>query len=91
MNEMEKITRLLGEAQEALEYLADGEAGMLQNGTTAQNVADIIDAVRDMAGFLEDEFCRRLTRTDDLETQDIVLGWFETAAQVDARRGEEVA
>lgn len=88
MNTIQRITRLLAEAQEALEMLAGGEAGMLDEGTTTQNVADMIDAVRDMAGFLEDEFGTRLTRTNDLESQDMVQCWFETAAKVDARRGE---
>lgn len=88
MNTMQRITKLLGEAQEALEMLAGGEAGMLDEGTTVMNIADMIDAVRDMAGFLEDEFGSRLTRTNDLETQDMVQCWFDTADKVDARRGE---
>lgn len=90
MNTMQRITKLLAEAQEALEMLAGGEAGMLDEGTTRDDIAGMIDAVQDMTSFLEDEFGSRLNSryVGDREIEDMVDGWLETAAKVDARRGE---
>lgn len=89
MNEFNRLTKMLGEAQEALEMLAGGEAGMLDEGTTRDDIAELIVAVQDMASFLEDEIgSRRLSRVDDSEIENTVDCWLETAAKVDARRGE---
>lgn len=90
MNEFKRLTKMLGEAQEALEMLAGGEAGMLEEGTTRDDIAELITAVQDMTSFLEDEFGSRLTSryVADREIGDVVDNWLETAAKVDARRGE---
>jgi hypothetical protein len=89
MNEFNRITKMLGEAQEALEMLAGGEAGMLDEGTSAQDIAELITAVQDMSSFLEDEIgTRRLSRVDDREIENTVDCWLEQATKVDARRGE---
>jgi hypothetical protein len=88
MNEFNRLTKMLGEAQEALEMLAGGEAGMLYEGTTRDDITAMIDAVRDMADFLEDECYSRLSLAEDREIEDMVDGWLEEAAKVDARRGE---
>jgi hypothetical protein len=89
MNEFERLTKMLGEAQEALEMLAGGEAGMLDEGTTDADIAELITAVQEMASFLEDEIgSRRLSRVDDSEIENTVDCWLDTAAKVDARRGE---
>lgn len=88
MNEFKRLTKMLGEAQEALERLAGGEAGMLDEGTTARDISELLIAVQDMTGFLEDELGSRLTRADDSEIEDMADCWLDTAAKVDARRGE---
>jgi hypothetical protein len=88
MNEFNRLTKMLGEAQEALEMLAGGEAGMLDEGTTVSDITALLDAVNDMAEFLEGELGSRLTRTDDREIEDMVECWLDTASKVDARRGE---
>ena len=89
MNEFNRLTKMLGEAQEALEMLSGGEAGMLDEGTTADDIAALIVAVQDMASFLEDEIgTRRLSRVDDSEIENTVDCWLDAAAKVDARRGE---
>jgi hypothetical protein len=90
MNEFKRLTKMLAEAQEALEMLAGGEAGMLVEGTTRDDIAELIVAVQDMASFLEDEFGSRLTSrmVDDREIEDKVDCWLDEAAKVDARRGE---
>jgi hypothetical protein len=91
MNEFNRLTKMLGEAQEALEMLSGGEAGMLDEGTTRDDIAELIVAVQDMASMIEDELYGRLTRASDRQIEDVVDGWLEEAAKVDARRGEEVA
>lgn len=88
MNEFKRLTKMIGEAQEALEMLAGGEAGMLDEGTTAADICDLLEAVYDITNFLEDELGARLTRTDDREVEDMVECWLDAAAKVDARRGE---
>ena len=90
MNEFKRLTKMLGEAQEALEMLAGGEAGMLDEGTTREDIAELIVAVQDMASFLEDEVGSRLTSryVDDQLIEDVAAKWLDTAAKVDARRGE---
>lgn len=88
MNEFQRLAKMLGEAQEALEMLAGGESGMLDEGTTVHDITALLDAVNDMAGFLEGELGSRLTRTDDREVEDMVECWMDTASKVDARRGE---
>ena len=90
MNEFNRLTKMLGEAQEALEMLAGGEAGMLDEGTTRDDIAELIVAVQDMTSFLEDEFGSRLTSryVDDREIEDLSGNWLDAAAKVDARRGE---
>lgn len=90
MNEFQRLTKMLGEAQEALEMLAGGEAGMLDEGTTRDDIAELIVAVQDMASFLEDEVGSRLTSryVDDQLIEDVAGNWLDTAAKVDARRGE---
>jgi len=89
MNDFNRLTKMLGEAQEALEMLAGGEAGMLDEGTTRDDIAELIVAVQDMASFLEDEIgSRRLSRVDDREIENTVDCWLGAAAKVDARRGE---
>lgn len=92
MNEFKKLTKMLADAQEALETLASGEAGMLEEGTTRDDIAELIVAVQDMTSFLEDEITTRLTSrmVDDREIEEMVDGWLETASKVDARRGEMV-
>jgi hypothetical protein len=88
MNEFQRLTKMLAEAQEALEMLSGGEAGMLDEGTTQGDVCDLFEAVTNMTSFLEDELGSRLTRTDDREVEDMVECWLVTASKVDARRGE---
>ena len=90
MNEFNRLTKMLGEAQEALEMLSGGEAGMLENGTTREDIAELIVAVQDMTSFLEDEFGSRLTSryVDNSEIEDMAGTWLDAAAKVDARRGE---
>lgn len=89
MNEFNRLTKMLGEAQEALEMLSGGEAGMLDEGTTRDDIAELIMTVQDMASFLEDEIgSKRLSRVDDSDIEDTVDGWLDTASKVDARRGE---
>lgn len=88
MNEYKRIAKMLGEAQEALEMLAGGEAGMLEEGTTSYDIHEMILAVQDMAGMLEDELGARLSRAGDHEIEDMVDCWLDAAAKVDARRGE---
>ena len=90
MNEFNRLTKMLGEAQEALEMLSSGEAGMLDEGTTREDIAELIVAVQDMTSFLEDEFGSRLTSryVDNSEIEDMAGNWLDTASKVDARRGE---
>lgn len=88
MNEYRRIARLLGAAQDAFEMLSGGESGLLADGTKASDISELIDAVNNMTGFLEDELGSRLTRTDDREVEDMVECWMDTASKVDARRGE---
>jgi hypothetical protein len=89
MNEFNRLTKMLGEAQEALEMLSGGEAGMLDEGTTRDDIAELIMAVQDMSSFLEDEIgSKRLSRVDDSDIENTVDGWLDTASKVDARRGE---
>lgn len=88
MNEYKRIARLLGAAQDALETLAGGEAGLLADGTKAQDISELITAVQDMAGFLEDELGDRLSHVENSEVEDMVANWMDAAAKVDARRGE---
>lgn len=90
MNEFERIAKMLSEAQEALEMLSGGEAGLLEDGTTRDDIAELIVAVQDMTSFLEDEFGSRLTSryVADREIKEVVDNWLDTAAKVDARRGE---
>ena len=88
MNEFKRLTKRLEEAQTNLEMLASGEAGMLDEGTTTQDISELLLAVQDMASFLEDEIGERLTRANDSEIEDMAECWLETASKVDARRGE---
>ena len=88
MNEYKRIARLLGAAQEAFEMLSGGESGLLADGTKASDISEMIEAVRDMAGMLEDELGTRLSRADESEIEDMVDCWLDAAAKVDARRGE---
>jgi hypothetical protein len=88
MNEFQRLTKMLTEAQETLEMLAGGEAGMLDEDTTAQDISELVIAVQEMHQFLEDEFGEPLTRVKDSEIEDMADGWLDTASKVDARRGE---
>ena len=89
MNEFKRLTKMLEVAQTHLEMLASGEAGSLDEGTTRDDIAELLMAVQDMASFLEDEIgSRRLSRVDDREIENTVDCWLDTAAKVDARRGE---
>jgi hypothetical protein len=93
MNDFNRLTKMLGEAQEALEMLAGGEAGLLDNGTTASDIAELVEAVQDMASFLEHEIGtyigkRRLENFTAVEVEDTVQGWLDEADAVDTRRGE---
>jgi hypothetical protein len=88
MNEFKRLTKRLEAAQEVLETLASGEAGMLDEGTTRDDIAELLMAAQDMASFLEDEMGKRLTRAHDTDIEDTVDGWLDTASKVDARRGE---
>jgi len=88
MNEFQRLRKMLEEAQTNLEMLAGGESGMLDEGTTAQDISELLMAVQDMASFLEDEIGERLTRANDSEIEDMAECWLDTAGKVDARRGE---
>jgi hypothetical protein len=88
MNEFKRLTKMLEVAQTNLEMLSSGEAGMLDEGTTREDIAEFLMAVQDMASFFEDEMGRRLTRAHDTDIEDTVDGWLDTASKVDARRGE---
>jgi hypothetical protein len=90
MNELKRLADLLFETRCNLEQLSSGEAGMLDEGTTAQDIAEFVLAVQDMAKFLEDELGERtLARASELEIECVVSGWLESASKVDARRGED--
>lgn len=88
MNEFKRLTKKLENAQCVLEQLAGGESGMLDEGTTKEDIANLVLAIQNMADFLEDELGERLDRVEEDEVEDVVEGWLETAAKVDARRGE---
>jgi hypothetical protein len=63
---------------------------MLDEGTTRDDIAELIVAVQDMTSFLEDEFGSRLTsrKVNDREIEGMAGNWLDQAAKVDARRGE---
>lgn len=82
------MTRLLRDTAEAMERLACGEAGSLDNSDTAADVAAMLMEVQCIAQLLEDETGKRFTRVDDDEMEDTVKGWFDTADKVAANRGE---
>jgi len=86
--DMKTMTRLLRDAQEALEFLAGGEDGMLNNADTATDVAAMLVEVQALAQFVEDETGRRFTRLNDSEIENVVNGWFD-ASKVAARHGED--
>lgn len=88
MNEFKRLTKRLEASQEVLEMLASGEAGMLDEGTTTEDISLLLMAVQDMASFLEDEIGGRLTRANDAEIEDMAECWLDTASKVDARHGE---
>ena len=88
MNEFKRLTKRLEAAQEVLEMLASGEAGMLDEGTTTDDISELLMAVQDMASFIEDEIGGRLSRAHDTDIEDTVEGWLDTASKVDARRGD---
>ena len=88
MNEIKRLTRMLEEVQCQLEQLSSGEAGMLDEGTTSEDIASLVLAVQDMTDFLDGELGERLTRASDSEIEDMADCWLETASKVDARRGE---
>jgi DNA-binding PucR family transcriptional regulator len=88
MNEFKRLTKRLEAAQEVLEMLSHGFAGNLDEGTTADDISELLMAVQDVASFVEDEIGKRLTRAHDTDIEDTVKGWLETASTVGARRGE---
>lgn len=83
------MTRLLRDAQEAIERLACGEAGLLDNNDTAADVAAMLVEVQALAQLVEDETNRRFTRLDDTEIEDVVDGWFSSVAFVEGRMGDD--
>jgi len=82
------MTRLLRDAAEAMERLACGEHGMMDESDTYQSVAEMLVEVQCLAQLMEDETGKRFTRLDDDEIEDTVKGWLEAADKVAAHRGE---
>jgi len=87
--DMKTMTRLLRDAQEAVERLACGEDGLLDNTDTAADVVAMLVEVQALAQLVEDETNRRFTRLDDSEIENVVDGWFDEAGKVAARHGED--
>lgn len=82
------MTRLLRDAAEAMERLACGEDGLMDESDTARDVAALLVEVQSLAQLMEDETSKRFTRLNDDEIEDTVMGWFEAADKVAACRGE---
>lgn len=74
-----RLTTLLGEAQETLEEIATGGAEVATDirGGYGYTIGSLIEAVRDMADFVEDELGHRLTRSDDSQIEQMVDRWLD--------------
>lgn len=83
------MTRLLRDAAEAMERLACGEDGLMDESDTARDVAALLVEVQSLAQLCEDETGRRFTRLDDSDLEVMVDSWFDEAGKVAARHGEE--
>ena len=78
MNEFKKAQQLLMSIQETMERLALGEAGLLESGVKADDIVRLIDAVRDVAEFVEIELgVKSITKTDDRDIARMALGWMK--------------
>jgi len=82
------MTKLLSDTAEAMERLACGEAGSLDNSDTATDVAAMLMEVLAIAQLLEDETGLRVSQIGDDELEDTVKGWLDAADKVAANRGE---
>lgn len=80
----------LSDAAEALEMLAGGESGLMHNADNAKSVAAMLMEVLAIAQLVCDELgVASVDSVGDEAVEDLVDGWYETAAKVDARHGEE--
>lgn len=79
LDKLSRLTTLLGEAQETMEEIASGGAGVATDirGGYGHSIGSLIEAVRDMAEFVEDELGCRLTRADDSQIEQMVDSWLD--------------
>ncbi len=82
------MTRMLRDTAEAMERLACGEAGLLDNSDTAADVAALLMEVLAIAQLIEDETGTRVSRISDTDIESLTAGWMEQADKVAERRGE---
>jgi hypothetical protein len=76
---IKQLTAKLADVTEALEHLACGDSGLMDNGTTSDDVIAMLDEVYSLVNFCEDELGTRLTRAGDGLIKDTVEGWFNSA------------
>lgn len=73
------LTTLIGEAQGVLEEIAAGGASVSEDirAGYGHQIAILVEAIRDVATFVEDEMGKRLARADESEIEQLVNGWLD--------------
>lgn len=84
-----QLIKGLRDMAETLERLAQGDDGMLDEGTTQADIAEMLTEMQTIAELVEDEVGTRFTRADDSELEGMVQDWFHHAALVPSRHGED--
>lgn len=72
-----ELTAAIEEMTEAMSRLSGGDDGLLEVGTTNEQVTDLMVALKGLVDVCEDGLGTRLTRAAEFQIEDTVNGWYE--------------
>jgi hypothetical protein len=84
---IQELTKAIEDMTEAMAHLTTGDDGLLDVGTTQEDVTDLMVALKGLVEECEDGLGTRLTRAAEFQIEDTVAGWYEQIERACSARG----
>lgn len=84
---IQELTKAIEDMTEAIGHLSGGDDGLLDTGTTGEDVIDLMIALQGLVEECEAGLGTRLTRAAEFQIEDTVKGWYEQIDKACSARG----